>query len=312
MRGLAAGMSLLVLAGCTAFPRSAEQARVDIRSIVDSIECELAAVATSTDPEVRSRDIVRWAAGTDLDLTLVRSIGADGNVKVSAPVGLAVVSATPKGGITDTDTRINHIKFANSFSRAVQRFSGTCFGLDPSETGMGLANWFAGSVKAVDKDSLIGISFTKQFEIVASASARFGYTLVPVTNPVTADAGFGGAADYTNRFTIALTPPPPPPPPSKPVRVVVTNWPKPASPPPPFVFPDQKKGEEGFMKQQSVPPTADGEGTPKVEQRTRQRPPRRIQPVEQLTPRQRVLQDPELNLMLQRKSPVVLSPESPR
>src|SRR4051794_20692722 len=107
MRILGASIGLLALAGCTAFPRSAEQANIDIRLIVDSIECELAAVATSKDPEVRSRDIMNWIAATDLDLTLLRSIGADGNVSVIAPVGLAFVSATPKVGVSDTDTRIN-------------------------------------------------------------------------------------------------------------------------------------------------------------------------------------------------------------
>lgn len=95
---------------------------MEIRKIVDSIECELAAVATSDDPDIQARDIMNWVAATDLDLTLVRSVGADGNVKVSAPTGLAVLSATPKVGIIDTDTRINHIKFANSFQKAKRRY----------------------------------------------------------------------------------------------------------------------------------------------------------------------------------------------
>lgn len=314
-------LSLIGLAGCTAFPSSTEHGRVEIRKIVDSIECELAAVATSDDPDIQSRDIMNWVAATDLDLTLVRSIGADGNVKVGAPTGLAVLSATPKVGISDTDTRINHIKFANSFQKAKSRYPDNCKGVDPSETRMGLAYWLMGSIKAIDKDDLVGVSFTKQFEIVASASSRFGYTLEPVTNPVSADGGFGGSHDLTNRFTIALTPPPPPPVPAKPIRVRVTNWPKPAPSPTPTPTPlppknpDPKKSDEFNLRPFNAPAEpqviapADAP-IPQVRPQRSQRVPEPIQP--QLTPRQRVLQDQELNQMLQRKSPVILSPESLR
>jgi hypothetical protein len=64
--------------------------------------------------------------------------------------------------IGDTDTRTNSIKFANSFRKAVQHFRDTCSGPDPSETHMGLAYWFEGSVKAVERDSLVNLSFTPQ------------------------------------------------------------------------------------------------------------------------------------------------------
>lgn len=75
--------------------------------------------------------------------------------------------------------------------------------------------------------------------------------LVPVTNPLTADAGFGGSVDSTNRFTIALTSPPP----AKPTRVVVTNWPKQTAAPP-FVF---KKSEENDFVLQLNPPAGGGQ-----------------------------------------------------
>lgn len=176
---------------------------------------------------------------------------------------------------------------------------------------MGLAYWLIGSVKAIDKEDLVGVSFTKQFEIVASAGSRFGYTLEPVTNPVSADAGFGGSHDLTNRFTIALTPPPPPPPPSKPVRVVVTNWPKPpaaarAVP----AKPGPTEGHEPEFKTFRAPGETDAGKAVKRSNPARARQPQPVAP--QLTPRQRVLQDQELNQMLQRKSPVILSPESLR
>lgn len=277
MRLIRAAACVLSVAGCTAFPRSPQQAVIQINDIVDAIECELAAVATNNDPIVRSRDIMKWTAATQVDLTLVRSISADGSVGIAGPWGIATVSGTPSGSISDADTRINSIKFANSFQKAVDRFQYTCSGPDPSETGMGLANWFEGSVRAIDKDSLVSLSFTKQFNIVAAASARFGYTLLPVTNPVTASAGLRGSSDYTNRFTIALTPPAPPP---KPLNVYVTNFPG--------------------AKQSMIP-----EGSPGADQTTQRR-----APAQPASPRQRVLQDPALNQALERQSPVILQPGS--
>lgn len=128
----------------------------------------------------------------------MRSISADGSIGVAGPWGIA--TGTPSGSISDADTRINSIKFANSFQKAVDRFQYTCSGPDPSKTGMGLANWFEGSVRAIDKESLVSLSFTKQFNIVAAAGARFGYTLLPVTNPVTASAGMGGSSGLHKSF----------------------------------------------------------------------------------------------------------------
>jgi hypothetical protein len=310
MRIFATSICVLSLAGCTAFPRSAEQATVDIRAIVDSIECELAAVATSKDPEVRGRDIINWIAATEVDMTLVRSISADGSVNVAGPLGLATISGVPSAGINDKDTRTNSIKFANSFRKAVAHFGDTCSGPDPSETHMGLAYWFEGSVKAVGKDSLVSLSFTKQFQVVATAGARFGYTLIPVTNPVVAGAGLGGSSDYTNRFTIALTPPPPPAPAPKPVAVVVTNWPQTVSPP--SISPDVDRSDEGRARPQRIPSSPDAaQTTPRVTRPLPRQAPRSA-PQPDLTPRQRVLQNPELNQMLQRQSPVILSPGSVR
>lgn len=302
MRIVGASACVLALAGCTAFPRSAEHAVVKIDAIIDAIDCELAAVAMNTDPVVSSRDIMHWTAATDIDLTLSRSISADGSVGVAGPWGLATVSGTPSGSISDTDTRTNSLKFANSFQKAVARFGNTCSGPDPSETRMGLANWFEGSVTAIGPDSLVSLSFTKQFKVVATAGARFGYTLIPVTNPVTAGVGIGGSSDYSNRFTIALTPPSPPP---KPLLVHVTNFPKPAPPP----SADVGRNDEGRFRTEAVPRSRD---TPETTPRVVRPSIRRAPPRPALTPRERVLQDPALNQMLQRQSPVILAPNQIR
>ena len=169
---------------------------------------------------------------------------------------------------------------------------------------MGLANWIVGSITAIEKDAMVGISFTKQFAITASASARFGYVLVLVTNPVSADAGFGGSIDYTNRFTIALTPPAPP---AKPLKATVTNFPPRVSPPPPFTF--QKKDENNFLPNANEDPPS-GKGDTKVQQKKMPQQPRSTLPAPSVSPRQRVLEDYQLNQMLQCQSPVILSPGS--
>ncbi|QIP02985.1 hypothetical protein [Bradyrhizobium symbiodeficiens] len=69
---------------------------------------------------------------------------------------------------------------------------------------MGLANWMIAALKAIEKGSLAGVPYTKQFEVVANPSARFGYTLIPVTNTVSVDSGIGGSDDFTSRFSLTL------------------------------------------------------------------------------------------------------------
>lgn len=195
-----------LLSGCSAFPGSVREGVVEISQVTAAIECELAAVAVDPDPDVRSKAPETWGSLTDLDLTLVRSLGGDAAATVTAPVGLGTISATPKLGVTGTDTRTGHIQFSTNIVAAKKKYGTTCSGNDPSETHMGLANWFIAALKAIEKGSLAGVTYTKQFEIVANPAARFGYTLIPVTNTVSIDSGIGGSYDRTSRFSVALAP----------------------------------------------------------------------------------------------------------
>jgi hypothetical protein len=211
-----------LLSGCSAFPGSVQEGVVEISDVTAAIQCELAAVAVNSDPEVRAKGVEQWSSLTDLDLTLARSLGADGNATVTGPIGLGTVSGTPKLGLTGIDTRTGHLQFSTNISDAKLKYGPTCSGNDPSETRMGLANWFAATLKAVKKGELAGVTYTKQFEIVATAGARFGYTLIPVTNTVSVDAGFSGIYDRTSRFTVALAPPTVDPP-KKPIPVYIVS-----------------------------------------------------------------------------------------
>jgi len=215
----------IVLSGCSAFPGSVREGIVEISQITSAIECELAALAIDADPDVQSKAPEMWSALTDLDLSLVRSLSGDAAPTGTAPVGLGVISGTPKLGVTGTDTRTGHIQFATSIVAAKRKYGATCAGDDPSETRMGLANWFAAAFKAIPTGALAGVTYTKQFEIVASAGARFGYTLIPVTNTVSVDSGAGGTYGRTNRFTVALAPPIVEPP-KKPIPVYIVSGPR--------------------------------------------------------------------------------------
>lgn len=196
----------MLLSGCSAFPGSVQEGIVEISQVTAAIECELAAVATDPDPDVRSKAPETWGSLTDLDLTLVRSLGGDAAATVTAPVGLGTFSTTPKLSLTGTDTRTGHIQFSTNILAAKKKYGASCSGDDPSETHMGMANWFIAALKAIEKGSLAGVTYTKQFEIVANPSARFGYTLIPVTNTVSIDSGIGGTYDRTSRFSVALAP----------------------------------------------------------------------------------------------------------
>lgn len=210
------------LSGCTAFPGSVREGIVEISQVTSAIECELAAVAADPDPEVRNKAPETWGSLTDLDLTLVRSLSGDVAATVTAPVGLGTVSATPKLGVSGIDTRTGHIQFSTDIVAAKRKYGSTCMGDDPSETHMGLANWFTAALKAIRKGDLAGVTYTKQFEIVANPGARFGYTLIPVTNTVSVDSGIGGSYDRTSRFSVAIAPHIPEAP-KKPIPVYIVS-----------------------------------------------------------------------------------------
>lgn len=209
--------SLLVLigaglSGCATIPQSAEQGAIEIKNVTAAIECELAAVAM--DPRFRNRQLPKWKSLTDLDLSLLTSAGANGTGAVTWPYGPALLTATPGLGVSRKDTSISHVQFITPIGKAKTVYGATCSGPDPSDTRMGLAEWFRSALLAVDKGAITGLTFTKDFEVTANASARFGYVLNPISPLITTDSGGGLTYDRITRVSIALAPPPeglPPP-----------------------------------------------------------------------------------------------------
>jgi hypothetical protein len=215
-RGALLVVLTMSVSACATIPQTEEQGVIDIKGITAAIECELAAVAI--DHRFRHRQLPKWKSLTDVDLTLATSAGVNGTGWLSWPVGPAFWTVTPSLGASRKDTSTSHVQFITPIGHAQQAYGKTCSGPDPSETRMGLAEWFRATLIAIDKRAITGLTFTKEFTISANAGARFGYTVTPVMNAT--DKGGALTYDKISRITIALAPPPPGPPPPQAVYVV--------------------------------------------------------------------------------------------
>ena len=142
----------------------------------------------------------KWDIGSTLDLTLVRRVEADGKVAWVIPVGY---TATPSIGGYGQDTVTAHVEFSTDLSSVKGRARECRMGpdRDPSGTGLGLASWIATTFEAVSEDRHGGLSYTKDFEVRASAGARFGY----VFTPIDVDVGLAAQATRTHRLVVAVT-----------------------------------------------------------------------------------------------------------
>jgi hypothetical protein len=215
-RGAILAALTVSLSACATVPQTAEQGVTDIKGITSAIECELAAVAM--DSRFRDRQLSKWKSLTDVDLTLGTSIGANATGWISWPLGPALVTVNPGLGANRKDTSTSHVQFVIPIGYAADTFGKTCSGPDPSETKMGLAEWFRATLIAIDKRAITGLTFTKEFVISANASTRFGYIVTPTVEAT--DKGGALSYDRTSRITIALAPPPPGAPPPMAVYVV--------------------------------------------------------------------------------------------
>jgi hypothetical protein len=212
VRNFGVGVAVLIAAaavsGCTSYPQSAEDGRVQVADITASIECELAAVA-------RKHKLTNWGSKSSLDLTLVETVGVDGKVAWTIPVG--IWKATPSAGLSGKKTTIAHLDFATSIEDAMVKQPGCVLNSDPSETNMGLAGWLEATLLALPDKGASGhggMSYTREFQVTASLGSRFGYKLHAI------DADFGPALGRvdTNRLTVAVAPIS-----SRPTRVVIVG-----------------------------------------------------------------------------------------
>lgn len=133
---------------------------MEIRNIVDLIECELAAVATSNDADLVVRKIKDWTAATHLDLTLVRSFLPMEVPRSARPQAWLFCQPRRK---PDSLTRIQEPITSSSPTRSRRRSNGipTTAGalIRPRPAWAWLTGWLPAS-KAIDKDDLVGVSIT--------------------------------------------------------------------------------------------------------------------------------------------------------
>jgi hypothetical protein len=204
----------MLLSGCAVWLHDAEGGRIEIKKIKDAIDCELAAVskaAAQLPRPIRPDDILAWRAKSTLDMTLVASIGADGNVTYILRT-IDPLRIIPSAALSGRETNVAHVEFATTIAGALKNpalANRPCEpSPDPSGTGMGLAAWFMSTLLAVPRGQFAGGTFTTEFEVAGSAAARFGWTLTRVAG----DAGGAGKLSHTHRLSVAFNTPPTDPP----------------------------------------------------------------------------------------------------
>ena len=276
-------VSGLYLSGCTLLPIDRKNGGATIDFFKNSIECEIAAVAT--DPRYSRFKLSTWLVKTGLDLTIVDTIGADG--KATVPIAHPTLpTIMPSAAISGKFTNNGHVDFATSVPKAIEKFGKDCQGPDPSQSRLGLAGWIAATLDQIEPQNHGGLSYTVDVAVTASAGSRFGFVFSVVN---TVDAGFGYSREGVHHLVVTMSEPSPPPPPLAvrvvgPVRVVET---KPAA---------EQPGAPAGAPAPGVAAPPPSPARPSVGTR----PP---------SPAQNpALQDPNLNRLLQQQSPVRLLP----
>src|SRR5438874_1441914 len=156
MRIVATFLAATFASGCATLPQTNYERKIEVRDIVATVECELAAVAR--DAGLTSFEVAAWGVKSSLDLTLVSTVGADGKVVWSIPFNVATLKLTPSLGWEHKNTSIAHLDFVTQIPEAMKHHRHTCVpGLDPSETGLGLASWFKTTLLAVGAKDHAGL-----------------------------------------------------------------------------------------------------------------------------------------------------------
>jgi hypothetical protein len=183
------------LGACAYMPQVNTDRKVDIQDIVAVVECEIVAAFRAI-----PLTIGEWDVKSSLDLTLVQQVDAAGNIAWAIPISNTL---TPSLGFTHQTTTIAHLDFVTQVREAKKGPAKSCLpALDPSQTALGLAAWMQ-STFAIGKARHGGLSYTREFEITASAGAKFGFAF---RVPVTGEIGLLGKRIDTNRLTVTVSP----------------------------------------------------------------------------------------------------------
>lgn len=286
MKSVLALIAALGLCGCALLPLDERHGAATIETFKQSIQCEVAAVAT--DPRYTHFQLSKWLVKTSLDMTLIDTLSGD--TKATVPIPSPTLSTIfPNGSLSGKFTHTGHVDFAVSIPEAIDIYGDKCQGPDPSQTHLGLAAWIAATLDQIRPENHGGLSYTVDVDVIASVGSRFGFVFSIVN---TVDSGAGYQREGVHHLVVTMSEPTPPPGPLAvrvvgPVRVVDN---RPAKQP--ERQPDASSGQEGEVTTERAPVA----NKPRVRQ------------APQFPSRNPALEDPNLNRMLQQQAPVRLAP----
>jgi hypothetical protein len=194
-------LSAGVLVSACAYPIINRERVVEVRHIVEVVECELRAVSKYLPAEANPSVADVWDIGSTLDLTLSR-VDADGKVSWAIPVDY---SLTPSIGGHVQDTITAHLAFSTDLAVVLSKPAPSWCqpqDIDPSGTGIGLAAWIETVFAAIGRGNNGGLTYTKILELQANAGARFGYIFAPIN----LDVGASIQGTKTNQLVLAIAP----------------------------------------------------------------------------------------------------------
>jgi len=271
--------AFLLISGCTLLPIDRENGGATIDFFKKSIECEVAAVAN--DPKYARFKLSGWLVKTGLDLTLVDTVSADGRATVPL-VNPTLSNIFPNASINGKFTHNGHVDFATSVPKAIEHFGSTCYGPDPSQSRLGLANWISATLDQIEPQNHGGLSYTVDFDVTASAGARFGFVFSTIN---LVDAGLGYTREGVHHLVVTMSEPAPA---SLPLAVRIVG--------PVTVVESQSREEHSRAS-----PSKERAPARAVKQPATRAP--STSPT-----RNPALQDPNLNRLLQQQAPVRLVP----
>jgi hypothetical protein len=266
-------------------PLTRENGAASIDFFKNSIECEIAAVATN--PDYVRFQLSTWVVKTALDLTLIDTIAGDGKATVPL-INPTLPTIFPAASLSGKFTHTGHIDFAISIQAAIEKYGKICQGPDPSQSHLGLAAWIAATLDQIRPENHGGLSYTVDVDVTASAGSRFGFVFSIVN---TVDSGFTYTREGQHHLVVTMSEPTPPSGPLA-VRVVgpvkvVESKPAPGTAPRPAP---------------ATAPGAEPAPSPSVS------PGPRVRGRPQIRARNPALDDPNLNRLLQQQAPVRLAP----
>lgn len=217
-------LGTVVLGGC-ALPQLSSPDHLRVADVIDAVECELKDAMIDLSP--RYPFLKKWGVGVGLSLI------ADENGSFSPDVSkifLTNFGMFTLGAHADFSARAKrtvNFKVAFAFSD-LEKFQ--CPGrppgsLHPLASRLGIHEWLARSLAAIDKEDVVGdpLSIGTTIQFVLTYGGKLSPQFSLVQSRTTPSAVFGASRSDDHTLDLALAPLPKPPPPPKPVEVIIVG-----------------------------------------------------------------------------------------